>query len=240
MLKLEKKSRSSELTVHIRAQEPFFEPILLKSLIFAFSLHVLAYVLFQITPFHFSSEYTFSPIKAISRPEYVTVSPKIIASLEETTLLPPFPSLISNLTLPSVSQNLLPTPNKEKTLSSLEKLEGKWTYKPDFNLPIEINEPSIQLNISGDLADQKLLQSDPMLLNVQPVNYKIEPKTLTFKVRLNAWSGKLFWTASEEPYVNKELRQKAEAILSNLKFEPPPSKEELTGKIIFTFLENYD
>lgn len=240
MLKLEKKSRSSNVTIRLRAQESFFEPILLKSLACALLIHIFAYVLFQITPFHFSSEYTFPPTQAISHPEYVTCSQKITTSLEENELFFPLPSLMPNLTLPSTSQKLTFNNNEDKTVALLEKLERGWPPATYFSLPLDVKEPSIHMDISGDLADQKLLTTDPMLLELQPVNYKAEFTTVAFSVRLNPWDGQLFWIAAEEPHENKEIQKKAEEILAHIKFEPPLSKEELTGKITFTFLSNHD
>lgn len=238
MLTLEKKSKSSDLIIHMKAQEPFFEPILIKSFIFAISLHIVAYFLFQITPFHFASTYHFTPVQTIATPFCQPVSQQTRVSLDDEELSFPIPSLMPSLLFPSFSTQLLVPHTDQSILSILENLEGNWSREIDFSLPLEVKEPLVQMDIQGDIADLKLLKVDPSLSDLHSINYRVEPITISYSVRLDEWSGKLFWVSLDKPIVDKERIKKAENILSHLEFEPPSSKENLTGTISFTFLSS--
>lgn len=236
MLKLEKKSKSADIAIQIRAKEPFFEPILMKALLFAFLLHLCAFLLFQVIPFHFSSDYVFPTIRAASSPEWIVVSPTTVASLEEEEIPFHMPSLVPHFRSPSLINTALLLRETPFQPSTLEELQGNWRQEKPFPLSLKLEELAIVMDISGEIAEQKLVKTDDRLNLKQKVNYAKEPTSLTYFVRLDEWNGKLFWTEETAPHHSKEAQKIAEDILSHLEFELPHPRASLSGFITLSFL----
>src|SRR5436309_1962698 len=84
--KLEKTSQLSGLTLCMREREHFFEPRFLKALAIALILHGGALFLFHVSPFDFSSTFTFPPIHVQSDSTIQGVSTLVDFNIEEDQL----------------------------------------------------------------------------------------------------------------------------------------------------------
>lgn len=235
MLKLEKTSNFSGLTIRMREQERFFEPRVLKALAIAIILHMGTLLLFDVTPFYLSSTFTFSPIQVQSEPPPQGVSALVSSYMEEDEL--------SHLPLPIIpaldwiffSQESILTPSLAFDIYALQSLEDRLWPKWEEPLSIKLEEPGIQLVISGDLAQIPLLTIDPLLNQMQPISFHEASAyaTATYQVLLDEKTGELFWYERTESSTIPTIDQLTESILLNLRFVSAEMKAPVEGALHF-------
>lgn len=238
MLRLEKTSHTSHIVIRMRERERFFEPPLLKALAIALILHIGALILFHVTPFSFTTAFTFPPVHVQfdSLVKEKGVSTFISPRIEEEEIAPPPISLIPLLDWISFSQESILAPSITFDPQDLKSLEERVWPKWEEPLSLNLEEPRIQLTISGDLAELPLIASDPLLNQMQPISSHNSPVYVTYQVQLDEKTGELFWyervVSSKEPAVD----QLTEKILLNLRFAPPQHQEIVTGTVNFVVL----
>lgn len=238
MLKLEKSSRLSGITVRLREREGFFEPRLLKALALALFLHVGGLALFQVTPFSFTSSYIFPPVKVQS--DHLSHSISAVASSNpewvDEELAPPSFSLVPPLEIAYLppESTLLPAvafdPHAFRPLE--EHLWPAW----DSPLTLELEEPRIRLSISGELAKHSLAATDPLLNQMQSIHKTSTPVYAAYSVQMDETTGELFWVERVQSSGIREIDQLTEKILFNLRFTPDQSREQVIGNIHFVVL----
>lgn len=233
MLKLEKTSHSSFPTLRMRERERFFEPRLLKALLIALFLHVSALVLFHVTPFHFSSTFIFPPIRVQTDWPPHSVSVLTTPRQEEEVLFPPSVALIPALDWISSSQEstLMPSLNLDPyAFQDIEKQVWPQWQEP---LSLQLEEPRIQLTISGDLAQHSLVATDSLLQQMQPLSWN-EPHTyVTYQVLLDNTTGELFWYERIDSHAETVIYQLTEKILLNLRFSFSETQPIVKGTLRF-------
>ena len=193
MLKIEKTSQLSGLTVRLRERERFFEPRLLKALAFALILHIGGFLFFHITPFSFNSSFTFPPVQVQSDQPIQTISAIANHSFEEAEeFFPPPLSMIPPLEIAAI----LPPPSLTPSLSlnphifqSVE--EHLWPFW-QAPLSLKLEEPRIRLTISGELIEQKLVAADSVLDETLPITLKTTPAYASYRVQMHEETGELF------------------------------------------------
>lgn len=237
MLKLEKTSKSSGLVISMRERDSFFEPRLLKALAIALIFHLGALILFHATPFRFSSTFTFPPIQVQTDSPIQAISVQAALNWEEEDHLPPPPIVFTpDLDWISYSQEsgLIPLltldPHAFKPIE--EKIWPQW----EEPLALKLEEPRIQLAISGDLAQLSLISKDPILEKMQPMSPHEAPTYVTYQVLLDPRSGELFWHERIESSQEAAINQLTEKILLNLLFSIPESAEIVKGSLHFVVL----
>lgn len=234
MLKLEKAPNSSGLAIRMRERERLFEPRLLKALAIALILHCGALLLFQVTPFHLSSTFTFPPVKVQADAPIQSVSALVISSIEEEVLMPPPLRLLPTLDWISLNQESTLVPSVVFNPHALESLEEriwpKWEEEP---LALKLEEPRIQLTIAGDLAELPLVTTDPLLNEMIPIALSGSPISVAYQVQLDEKTGEIFWYERIESSAMTTIDQLTEKILLNLRFTPPDNHEPVTGILIF-------
>ena len=193
MLKLEKRSNLSGLTIRMRERDGFFEPRLLKALAIALIIHSSALFLFQVTPFYLSSTFTFPPLHVQSDQPSHGVSAFVSDDYPEDDLLPPPLTLVPVLDRFSFAQESTLMPSLSLDLHALQPLEERVWPKWQEPLSMKLEEPRIQLAISGDFADIPLLISDPLLDEKQPLSADASPAYVSYQVQLDEKTGELFW-----------------------------------------------
>lgn len=237
MLKLEKTSDLSGLAICIRERERFFEPRLLKALAIAFFLHIGALILFQVTPFYFSSKFVFPPIQVQFDPPVQGISALASSYTEEELLLPPPLSFIPTLDWISFSQESTLIPSLNFDLHALQSLEERVQPKWHEPISLKLEEPRIQLDISGDLAEIPLIASDPLLNQMQPRSLQGSPTYVAYHVQLDEKTGEIFWYERFQSSKEAAINHLTEKILLNLRFASPTSKEPVKGSLHFVVLE---
>lgn len=234
MLKLEKTSHHlSTLTIRMREKDRFFEPQLLKALAIAFFLHILSLILFHITPFYLSSTFTFPPIQVQSTLPTEGVSAIVSHYIEEEEPLPPPLIFAPELNWISFSHESILSPAISLDLDTFQSLEEhRW---PKWNEPASplLEEPYIQLTISGDLALLPLIEKDPLLDQTRPIEPSESITYVTYQVQLDDKTGELFWYERIESSSLMEMNQLTESILLHLRFASPKSEEIVKGTLNF-------
>lgn len=237
MLRLEKTSNLSNIAIRMRERERFFEPPLLKALAIALILHSTALILFHVTPFSFTSTFTFPPVHVQSDSPVKGVSAFVSHHIEEEEGVPPPISLIPTLDWISFFPESTIAPSTSLDLQALQSLEkGVWP-KWEEPLLLKLEEPHIRLTISGDLATIPLIVSDPLLNEMQPLSPRISPVYVTYKVQLDEKTGGIFWYERLESSTAAAMNQVTEKILLNLRFAPPENHESILGVLSFVILE---
>lgn len=234
MLKLEKSSDFSSLAIRWREKDCFFEPRVLKALAIALLIHCGALIFFQVTPLTLFSTFTFSPIQVHSD-DSIEITSILLATDREEDFLPPPVSLVPELDWISPFSEL-------NSISSLpdyqafqwmeEQLWPKW----DTSLSLPLEEPSIQLSISGHLADYSLLASHPLLSQMQPFSPSLSPTYVSYQVQVDEKTGEIFWYEKKKSSENKQIDSLTEEILLQLRFATQGSLEFVQGNLDFVVL----
>jgi hypothetical protein len=238
MLKIEKTSQLSGLTVRVRLREKerFFEPPLLKALAIALALHCTALLLFHVTPFALSSTFVFPPVHVQSDQPLQGVSALVSPNVEENDeLMPPPPSLIPALDWLSLSQESTLVASLSLDPDAFQSLEERLWPKFWEPFSLKLEEPRIQLVISGDLAELPLIAKDPLLDEMQPFSPHASPTYVTYQVQIDE-KGEIFWYELLQSS-GAEVDRLTENILLSLRFDSVPSKAFTTGTLNFLVLD---
>jgi hypothetical protein len=237
MLKLEKTSDLPGLTIRMREREHFFEPRLLKALAIALILHSGALLFFHVTPFHFSSTFTFPPIQVQSDSPIQGVSTWVSQDIQDPLLLSPPLALLPPLDWIPFHQESILTPALSFDPDAFKSLEEHLWPKWQEPLSLPLNEPRIRLAISGDLAHVPLITLDPLLTEKQSIYSSKDPVYVTYQVQVDEKTGEIFWYERTQSSAIATIDQLTEKILLNLRFASQEAKAFMTGALHFAILD---
>ena len=237
MLKLERTSNPSGLILRLREKETFWEPRLVKALLFALVLHLGILLLFHVSPFKLASTFTFPPIQVQSEQSLQGISALVSSEpydQEEELPPPPFyfrpPPLdwISFSTKPSITSSALLNPD---ALRHIEERVWPILHEP-LSLPLE--EPLIRLAISGDLAERPLIDTDPLLSEMKLISSLTSSYVhVAYEVQMDERTGRLFWYERTQSSGDSAIDRLTEKILLNIRFDPSGPREFITGTLHF-------
>lgn len=237
MLKLEKTSQHSGITVRLRERDRFFDSLLLKALAFALIFHVGGFLLFQITPFSFNSSFTFPPVQVQSDQQVQSISVIASGDPDENDALPPPPlAMVPPLETASLFPPSTLTPSLSLNPHVFQPVEEHIWPLWQTALSLDLNEPRIQLKISGELAEHRLLATDPLMNETIPITVKSSPVYVRYHVRMNEQNGELFWIEKIEASGKAPIDRLTRQIALNLRFEPADSLDALEGMLNFVVL----
>ena len=237
MLKLEKASKLSNVTIRMRERERFFEPRLLKALTIALLLHCGAFVMFHVTPFSFTSTFVFPPVLVQSDSTIKGVVALVSDQIEKEELLyPPLPFIPPLEWISSFLPESILIPSYAFDSEGLESLEKQLWPKWEAPLSLKLEEPRIQLNISGPLAELSMVASDPLLEQMQPISSHDFAAYVTYQVLLDDYTGEIFWHERIESSIEPAINQLTEKILLNLRFSSQKTGESVAGFLNFLVL----
>lgn len=235
MLKLEKTSKTSGPTLRFRDRDRFFEPQLLKAMGIALMLHIGGLILFHVSPFTISSTFVFPPIEVQSDQPIEGATTLLTFHEKDEEDIPPPPLRL----VPSMDWTGLPTESKlmpeiALNINALDSLEERvwpiWQPSPS----VDLKGPLIKLTISGNLAEQKVIRSDPMLDKMVSLNVKsLSHVYVTYHVQLDERKGELFWHERIQSSGVEDVDRLTEKILLNLKFTTPTPREPVEGTLNF-------
>lgn len=234
MLKLEKNSGTSDISVRLHQNERSLNAIFFTALGIALAIHLAAFLLFHIQLFKVASPVIFSPVKVLTdQISSVTALDHLDSDLTLERILPP-PTETSPK-LPS-----LPFFKSEDPLialdSGLSSFEGGSTPILKANSPFLFPYHPVQMHISGMLAEKNLIDSSNALLNeISAKNSPRKSETVVYSVKLNESQGRIFWYERQTPLSSGEINQLAENIIESLQFESNPKRTDTGGEIAFTF-----
>lgn len=235
MLKLEKTADLSTIVIRIREKERFFEPGLVKALAIALILHSGALILIHVTPFSFTSNFIFPLVRVQSDLPLAATSALVVEDINEEEFAPP-PFLFAPPLEWVSGPSEFPLPSSvmfdPSMLDSIEK--NMW---PKWNEPLlyQLEEPLVQLSISGDLAKIPLISDDPLLNQIEPLTTH-SPFYVVYEVQLDQATGEIFWFERTENSGIKRIDQLTETILLNLRFAPLNQEDTIKGTLSFIVL----
>lgn len=239
MLKLEKTSSSSGITLRLRERERFFDSQLIKALAIALFLHVSAFTIFQAIPFKISSTFLFPPVHVHSESALQgTISAIVTASIQEDEdfLVPPLHLIPPIEWSPPTIESPL-TPVAALNLQAFQPLEEHLWPIWQQPLPLDLDEPLIQLTVSGDLAKRTLIATDPLLSQRRRLALPPEEALyVEYQVQMDEKTGELFWYERTQTSGQAKIDEITESIVRNLKFESNHSWEDITGTLHFAVL----
>lgn len=238
MLKLEKTSFASSLTVRLREKETFFESRLLMALAIALSLHLAAAYLFTVIPFYISSSFTFPPAKVqVDIPSEVSVTASLHSD-HRSELIPPPISLVPFLETPLIHRESILAPTFSLDPLALQFIEERFWPTWQSPLSFRLEEPKMQLFISGDLAKYRWNSHHPIFSQKQSLNASSSPAYVVYDVQLDEKSGKLFSYERKQSSGDQMIDQLTEKVLLELQFEPVNTLESIKGTLNFVFAES--
>ena len=231
MLKLEKTSTLTNLTIRWRERERFFEPRLLQAFTIALLLHCGAMLIFQIAPISISSTFRFPPIQVVSdipTPAIVLIDPLLYDEMG-----PPPPRLLPTLDWmplpPPLTWLPVELPDRQAFQFLEERLWPSWDAPP----PKSLEKPLIQLTFSGELANHSLITLDPLLHRNEPLSAALlSPLYVRYRAQMGD-TGTLFWYERTLSSGVEAVDHLTETLLQNFRFANPTPEAFLTGEVHF-------
>jgi hypothetical protein len=237
MLKLEKVKKTAEISLILRPREGLFNLLFLKALSIALGLHLIAGSFFHIRHYQLiENPLVFPPV--VVDADLTLSNVDVRADLESEELFSHFywepPETKPTLPLIPVTNRYIKPDfiQKEFALSAhlMNRLSGEapafeqvWFTGPESKKTM----PSIEL--SGPLHQKILL--DNGLNHVDVKNDLSEDIKIVYEVRLDTFSGTLFWFKPISAIPSNALKSYLEKILNTIQFEPESIGSIVSGEI---------
>lgn len=238
MLKLEK-TRRSEIIVKIRDQQNFLNKPFFYALGIAIALHILPALLFYISPFIITGEIILPPVFVETDLNFSMENDHSAVAYLEQERGPPKYSLEPSLSEPKIS--MISSMTSDQIDDSSEKrftenpfiiIEENWEEILGGNC-IKTPPPPIRCQISGKLSEQQILDDG---LNKVPFVRLEGDYIVSYDVRVEGKSGKIFWYALKQSSLPPMVKNTAETILKEMLFKPNPEIFVQDGIIEFMFV----
>lgn len=218
MLKLEKVSRTLEVSITLRKKEPLFSKNLVFALFFATALHLAAGLLFNIRTFLFTGSQSLIPPVIMDAvllpPSDATVQIKLDEELTPRSIREPKKS---DPALPDWPHHQLPIAKHHEELLWQKNPFEKQEFLPALDLPPP--KKGVNIHFSGPIAQAALLHSPP------PPKFTFQGR---FHVRMEGSSGTLFWFESQQ---NNPHDHAIEKWLKEFRFRPDPNTFVEAGEV---------
>ena len=237
MLKLERTSNPSGLILRLREKETFWEPRLVKALLFALVLHLVVLLLFHVSPFKLASTFTFPPIQVQSEQSLQGISALVSSGpFDQDEEIPPPPFYFRHPPLDWISFSTNPSITPAASLNPDALLHIEERAWPIWHEPLTLllEEPLVRLAIAGDLAERLLIDTDPLLSKMQPIStLPASYARAAYEVQMDERTGKLFWYERTQSSGDSAIDRLTEKILLNIRFDPGVPREFVTGTLNF-------
>lgn len=203
MLKLEKAVKSKDVSLSIRASEPFLNRSLSIALAIACGLHLAAFLLFKIGPIKLQySNYVIPTVIVNADLGGIEADALVRAHLDEEEI-PTKYIFEPPLLMPQLIQHVSFVPTYEKPLHPFLSKEKELTFH-EIDLGFEQPEKILQINAFGNLNQPHSVQAI--------FNQSTEPFRALYEVRVDN-TGHIFW-------------------FHLLKFDGKPIKEQILTSIL--------
>lgn len=242
MLKLEKVSKSMEISISLRDEERFFNRPFLKALALALLIHLAAAMLFQIRPFTIlGSQMLFPPAQVDTDISY-TSDGGVFANLDHEEVVsfpigepketfPKFPPVPDDMEWMLSSLSLFPIAS---TQNPFKFLESRW-LEPDVIswAKQKIGGNPIQVFPSKQLAERMVINE-----GIEPFDPR-QTYSILFDVQVDDRTGTVCWYEIKkiEGSIDRELNLEAENILRRMRFNSLEHSFITSGEIEIRFIE---
>lgn len=219
MLKLEKISKTLDISISLRQRDRILNRNLLQALAIALGLHLAALVIFPVALTKFSgSQQVLPPVSVAAILPHLTDS-DVSAEIEDEEISPrylPAPnSRMPTLTLipPSTVAPIAMTERQENfpSFAALEEEERHPLH--DFLDPQPHFDQPVTVLVSGPLGRHKRVDSPCNLADLPSGMFRV-----VFRVMMENRSGTIFWFERKEG-TNENVNRFAENLLQNINFE---------------------
>lgn len=231
MLKLERKSKSRDVSVSIKEYGRLFTPSFLRALAIAFAIHFFGIILFQVSPFKIVHVETIFPPTQVKIDFLPLIDSGVLAELEnEPTTMPQIPEPAMSRPqihgMPHVKPIRTIAHPKLTRVSSypFEKLEGKYYYTDFIDLGPSKQHKTMPLNIRlfGELSKMTYTldgfdEKEYALKNRQ--RNELRRQIVSYRVKVENKTGKIFWYEQINSPERKKTSKIAKKILTSLQFE---------------------
>lgn len=241
MLKLEKTARDHELNLIVNDKEHFLTSSLLIAFAIATIIHILLFLIFQITPLALRLNERIYPPIIVQVDPLINTAAAVVANTspaaqtkDHLPYLPPIRPIVSEIPafitvrhLDEIKQNhqeINPFSHIEKDIYAVSLLPTK---------PAS-SKPNLETVISGPLASL-LLVTPP--LSIEPVTFaKGETQyRVIFSVVVDKVSGKVVWYMLKESTTDSQIDKLAEKIMLAMQFARNTTGFTSDGEIEFHF-----
>lgn len=249
MLKLERKSKRSEVSVSIKDCGRLLTPSFLYALGIAFAIHLFGVILFQISPFKIGHVETIFPPIQVNVDYLPLIDSGVLAELEnEPSVMPPIPE--PKMSTPKIYGMLLIEPKKyivnPKITNVLNfhsnKLEAWNDYSDIISLEAPFPEKTkpLTIHLFGQLTEKEytLGNFDPkesLPKITQDLGYK--KVAVSYRVKIEDREGKIFWYQQITSPEKKKTGKFAEKVLMAMQFEKIADGFISEGEVEIEFLE---
>lgn len=251
MLTLEKKKRSGEVYITLKAKQGFFSLAFQKALLWALGFHFAAVLLFHITPFRLTSGRILPP--AFVESDSAENEGGILTNLESEWSSRRY-LLTPKLSSPEIPQILKPAflewsdLNHEKTENTVAFLALEKTSRENelFGV-IDKKEPlaetsRVLVNLNGSLANRKVVWADVARSHLESCVRTF--CRYTYHIQVDDRSGQIFWyepvnSKPKRSYRDENIDEKigVEDFLKHLEFEKKPHGFVTSGDLEIVVLE---
>lgn len=242
MLKLEK--NRNEISIRLSSKDKFLNRSLLIALAIAFSLHFLAFAIFNVHIYFFQKENGFIPPVEVHSSIEDLNNNNLISSQVEDDKNPLIKILRPKKIIPKIEDpkfSYIPIESKisfkENRHDSFAPIENEIEHKSFTNILSQT--PILKINLSGNLSDLKILPLD--LKKISQIEVAIEhlkqlkELSLSFDVQVDGKSGRIFWIASKEAIEDNSLDQFFIDLLKEIQFQKSQSPSIYVGEIDLVF-----
>lgn len=238
MFKLERVAKSDQLNVLIRPKSKILTRPFLFALTYAVFIHLLALLVFQITPLKIDYNLFILPqvkvatdisfLNGIYTAELSTEEENIPAYLIAPMLQSPSLPTLQNATLMKNMEYIKQSNPLSNPFLALEQI-----YAQDINLdsPAKGKSPLIQL--SGPISNLHFVYNEPA---VSHEAHQSATHHFLYSVQLDTKNGELFWWDLKAGERDVNAQKYAVHILKNLVFEPSDDIAPVFGEISLSFV----
>jgi hypothetical protein len=250
MLKLEKIAKSLELSITLRERDRFFNHAFIKAFMIAIGLHLFTGLLFNVRLIKITGS------RSVSLPALVDIDMSILTDKGVLAMVEEMENFPKHFVEAKISHPPLlsfPIEKGEKPLSSLNKNSD---LKTNFFISLEqetYDQPAlpllwnrdqtdfkpIEVSVSGGLDSSLILEEGWEKIDLSMIkNHLTQTYRVVFAVRLDNYSGSLFWYDQRTEKANKELDALAENILKNMLFAETKSSFSTSGEVEIRFTKD--
>lgn len=232
MLKLEKISKTRELSVLLRAKPTLLTAPFLMALGYALFVHLAAFFLFKIAPLNIGFQYrSFPPVNVgVDLP----VHSGVYVALQDQEPVP------EHLIVP---EHRIPKSSNAQGFSLAKSLEYIKLQSPLHNVFVELEDSSafetkagfpapLSVHLSGSIAEMSLLPiNEAAIIAKSEKGTTKEPNRYLFRVLADQSRGEIFWWEIIDSESSKTHHAEAMEILKSLQFAPGLEFGILSGEV---------
>jgi hypothetical protein len=243
MLKLERTARD-QLNVLLNDKERFFNPPLLIAFALATFIHLLLFLIFQITPLTLRLNERIYPPMVVQVGPLINPAAAVMAATSPATqtkdhlpnlpplrpVVPEVPTFTTIRYMDEIKQNL-------QEINPFSPIEKDIYAPPILAVKPPSTKPNLAVIISGPLSSIPLVKA-PLLTSPLVFIRGQAPLRVVYTVVADKTSGKIVWYTLKEPASNSQVNALAEKIMLDMQFAKNITGFTIDGEVELHFHNN--